>query len=228
MNRSQWFAGLKIFAMFFAMWLVPRALSYDVVVVILYFISIGASAVYLFFNRRRIVENIKAWPSSFTFTVLVFYVAKLMAEKTINSTMGVEAEYIKQSSIIGGVIISIPLSLVVASCALFARSGYLKIREWVTRKERFSLESNKGKQEFFPGLRPMFACCVLLLAGLLLSQAERGIRYAVMLDAMMYSDCGPAEHGLGYIRKNAHACYQYDTRFFKGSSVPKEIASTKP
>jgi hypothetical protein len=228
MSRSQWFAGLKIFAMFFALWLVPRALSHNVVVVILYFVGVGASAVYLFFNRQKIVENIKAWPSSFTFTVLVFYVAKLLAEKHINSTMGIEAEYIKQSSIIGGGMISIPLSLVVASFALFARSGYLMIREWTMRIGHPSLESNKEKQEFFPGLRPMFACGVLLLAGLLLSQAERGIGYAVMLDAMMYSDCGPAEQGVGYIRKNATTCYQYDTRFFKGSSVPKEIASKKP
>lgn len=229
-------AGLMLLFMFVCMWLATNVLAYETTVMLLYTGSFGASAVYLFYNRARIGAFVKSWPRSFTYTVVIFYLCKVMAEKTINSTMGIESEYIKQSSIVGGFILSVPLSLILVSVYLFVRSAYMrclapfvgKFRAKDIVTEKADSESEGKEQEHFPGLRAMFAACVLCLAGFLLFHAENGIRYSVMLDAMKYSDCGPAERDIGYVRKNVNACYRFDTRMFKGSLVPTEISSKKP
>lgn len=229
-------AGLMLFLMFACMWLAANVLAYETTVMLLYTGSFGASAIYLIYNRARIGAFIKSWPSSFVYTVIVFYLCKVMAEKTINSTMGIESEYIKQSSIVGGFVLSVPVSLILVSVYLFLRSAYMgclapfmekfRAKDKVAGSEDSKCE--KKQQELFPGLRSMFAACVLSLAGFLLFHAENGIRYSVMLDAMKYSDCGPAELDIGYVRKNVNACYRFDTRLIKGSLVPTEIPSKKP
>lgn len=232
-------SALKLGAIFGALalaFLSSKFISQDAPIVLLYIWGFGTSAIYLVSNREKIIDVIRAWPSSFVFTVVVFYLSKLLAEKTINSDMGIEAEYIKQASIIGGFIISVPLSLVFASLVLFARCAHQQfvapVVETIRRVRASEGVEDEGteikEKEFFPGFRSMFACCVLILASLLLSQADKGIRYAVMLDSMKYSDCGPAVTNRGYVRKNANACYQFDTRFVKGSSIPVEISSKKP
>lgn len=226
-------AGLMLLLMFVCLWLAAYVLPHETTVLLLYTGSFGASAIYLIYNRAKIGAFIKSWPSSFVYTVIVFYACKVMAEKIINSTMGIEGEFIKQSSIMGGFILSVPVSLILVSVYLFLRSGYMAFLSPVFQKilaknQNPESRPEKGNQEFFPGLRAMFATCILTLAGFLLFHAENGIRYSVMLDAMKYSDCGPPEVYVGYVRKNVNSCYRFDTRPFRGSFVLTEIPSKKP
>lgn len=229
-------AVMMLLFMFVCMWLAASVLAYETTIILLYTGSFGAGAVYFIYNRERIVEFVKAWPSSFVCSVVLFYFCKVMAEKTINSTMGIEGEYIKQSSVVGGFILSVPLSLTLVSMYLFLRSAYMKFLAPIVVRFRAKdkiaqpevSKHEEKNSEFFPGLRAIFAACLLTLAGSLLSHAENGIRYSVMLDAMKYSDCGPALPNIGYVRKNINSCYRFDTRLMKGSLDPIEISSKKP
>ncbi len=229
-------AGLKLAGMFTCLWLVTNVFSFDTTTVLLYVAAFGTSTVYLVSNRATIIAFVRAWPSSFAGSVVVFYICKILVEKIINSSMGIEVDYLRHASIVGGFLLSVPVSLMVVSLYLFLRSAYQKCREPFTqpRGARLTAPDSAGSAaehtapEHFPGLRPMFAATLLMLATFIFFHADAGIRFVVMLDSMMYSDCGPPQPEIGYVRKNANACYRFDTRIFHGSLVPTEIASRKP
>lgn len=230
-------ANLKFGLVFFVLVVIARfdVFSHEAAMVFAYLVAFGISAVYFVSNRSTVVASIKAWPNSIFYTSVVFYFSKVVAEKSINSTMGIESEFIRQSSIVGGFFISIPLSLMLVSMYLIVRIAFaglyanaLVINFFCKRPDERFFQGETSGQEKYPSLKPMFAMCVLFFAALLLSQFESGIRYAVMLDAMKYSDCGPPEVGFGYVRKNINSCYKFDTHILKGGRAPIEVPSKKP
>lgn len=224
-----------LMGMFSCLWLAANVFAPQTTALMLYLIAFVTSTIYLISNRAKILSFIRVWPSSFAGSVVVFYICKIMAEKTINSSMGIEVDYLRHSSIVGGFLLWVPVSLMVVSAYLFLRSAYMRCLAPLVDNYRACAptikasdgEAEKTVQEFFPGLRSMFAAGILAAAAFLLFHADEGIRFSVMLDAMEYSDCGPAQSEVGYVRKNSNACYRFDTRLFNGSLMPTEVVSRK-
>ena len=217
------------------LWLMTNVLSFETTTLLLYVGSFGAGSIYLISNRAKIIAFVRAWPSSFAGSVVVFYICKIMVEKTINTSMGIEVDYMRHASIVGGFLLCVPVSLMVASFYLLLRSFYMACREPFVQKrpardtpvQSADRATESTEQEFYPGLRPMFAACTLAVAAFMLFHADEGIRFVVMLDTMKYSDCGPAQPETGYVRKNATTCYRFDTRTFHGSLEPTEVTSRR-
>lgn len=222
-------ALLKYLGLLACLWLAAR-LSPEHFTVLMYAVvtlTCLAGIVYGVANRKRILTFINHWPTSFFCSVVIFFICKLSAEKQINAQLGIEAEYIRQSASVGGVLLAIPLSLMLIGLYLLITSAYRKVVQPVSRAKPAPTEQGQTPPESLAQLRPFFAIAVLTSSLFLLTQSDNSVRYWVLVDAMLYSDCGPPEKPWGYVRKNLDSCYRVDTRLFHGAELIA-FASRKP
>jgi hypothetical protein len=205
---------IKAAVLIFAVWL-AQFLEHETLTALIFTTVFSCGGYFAFCNRKNISAFAKKWPSSLAYTAIVFYICKIVAEKTINATTGIEVENIRYASTIGGVILSVPISLLLISICMLVC--------W-QMKALFGVRIGASAEEHVPGLK-IFFIGTLMGAGMLASsQVDPLIRYAVLADASKVTTCGPVENDVVYIRKNPDTCSRIHVNLFKGiydfSDVP--------
>jgi hypothetical protein len=197
---------IKAALLIFAVWL-AQFLEHETLTVLIFTTVFSCGAYFAVRNRKSISTFAKKWPSSLAYTAFIFYMCKILAEKTINATTGIEVENIRYASTIGGFILSVPISLLVISICMLVR--------WQI-KELFGVRMCESAEEHVPGLK-IFFIGTLMGAGMLVSsQVDPLIRYAVLADASKVTTCGPVENDVVYIRKNPETCSRIHVNLRKG------------
>lgn len=195
-------AALLIFAVWLAQFLEQEALT-----ILLFTTVFSCGAYFAVRNRKRISASAKKWPSSMVYTAVIFYACKIVAEKTINATTGIEVENIRYASTIGGFIYSIPVSLLLISLGMLV--------SWQI-KELFGVQIGEVVEEHVPGLKIFFIGSLMGIGMLASSQIDPLIKYAVLADASKVTTCGPVENHVVYIRKNPDTCAKIRVNLFNG------------
>lgn len=208
--------AIKAILLIFAVW-ITQFLEQEVLTILLFTTVFSCGAYFAVRNRKKISDSAKKWPSSILYTALIFYGCKILAEKTINATTGIEVENIRHASTIGGFIFSVPLSLVLIGLGMLV---FWQI------KELFGLQLGGADEEYVPGLKIFFIGSLMGLGLLASSQVDPLIKYAVLADASKVTACGPLENNVFYINKNSDMCIKINVNFFKGiyefTDVPKK------
>jgi hypothetical protein len=89
------------------------------------------------------------WPTSLIYTAVILYVCKILAEKAINASTGIEVENIRYASTIGGFIYSVPFSMILISAWMFVRMG-------TTKLIATDAEQSPQEKEHVPALKIFF------------------------------------------------------------------------
>jgi len=197
---------IKAALLIFAVWL-AQFLEQEVFTALLFTTVFSCGAYFAVRNRKNISAFAKKWPSSLAYTAVIFYMCKILAEKTINATTGIEVENIRYASTIGGFLLSVPVSFFLISiCMLIC---------WQV-KELFGVRIGEAAEEHVPGLKIFFIGSLMGIGMLASSQVDPLIRYAVLADASKVTTCGPVQNYVVYIRKNPDTCSKININLFKG------------
>jgi hypothetical protein len=197
---------IKAALLIFAVWL-AQFIEHETLTVFIFTTVFSCGGYFAVRNRKSISAFARKWPSSLVFTAFIFYICKIVAEKTINATTGIEVENIRYASTIGGFILSIPVSLLFISICMLVC--------WQI-KELCGVRICESSEEHVPGLKIFFIGALMGVGMLASSQVDPLIRYAVLADASKVTTCGPVENDVVYIRKNPDTCSKIHVNLSKG------------
>ena len=181
-----------------------------------------AGGIYALVNLSRIFAFLSYWPGSLLYSVVVVYLCKLSAQRALNARFGIELEYLDNAAVIYGALYSLPFSLMLLGV-------YLLLPQWLRRAAgRLRPGAAPAPVQKLPTFEPFFAAALVCGAGFALQQMDKGLEYALIVDAMPASNCGPVEAGTVWLRKNHSQCYRLLGNPFTGTFTLQQVDSLAP
>lgn len=180
-------------------------------------LAVCLGAVYAISNISKIGSFINNWPKSAIYSTFVFYICKILSEKLINAKFGIDTNNISHASSIGGIILSVPISLMLISVYLFFPTPikrHLKAQKDATKTQ---------DKEKFPALKSCFTICIIAFTVTITPFVDTLIPYTLLADAVKASACGPIENNVLYLKKNSTSCYRIHVNLFEGIYVLTNI-----
>lgn len=184
--------------------------------------GLAAGAIYALLNLSRLFAFLSYWPGSLLYSVVVVYLCKLSAQRALNARFGIEVDYLDNAAVVYGALYSIPFSLMLLGV-------YLLLPQWLRRAAgRLRPGAAPAPAQKVPTFEPFFAAALVCCAGFALQQLDEGLEYALIVDAMPASNCGPVDAGTAWLRKNHNQCYRLQGNPLTGTFSLQQVDSPAP
>lgn len=155
---------------------------------------------YVFLNRSFLFQSVKIWTGSVLYTGVTIFLSKIISGLILNRKFSIETQYISNSSVILGLIISFGFLFLFASVYLFVIDGFAKLKKDYKSEKLY-------EKEKAPYLRAFFIFGVLMGALPFFYLSEYLSNKTLLADSAKVSDCGPLLDNVFYLRKNKFECY---------------------
>lgn len=159
---------------------------------------------YVVLNKQALFGAVKAWMGSILYTGATIFFSKVWAGLIINDKVFINIQYLSNSPIILGLIISFGLSFIFAAIYLFVIGMLSKLKKSVGLSDEFERSYEKEKA---PQLRALFIIGVLMSSIPFLQLSDYLSNKVILADSAKVSECGPLLDNIFYIRKNKNECY---------------------